>query len=274
MRARRRAILAASLTLALAPGAPAAPAFASPAPAAGAHRPEGPNATTLGEALAGLPDAEATAALVRVGGTAGTWHGSAGVHHLDSGRAADPHARFRAGSTTKAVTAAVVLQLTAEGRVGLDTPVQRYLPGLLGRDFRPVTVGQLLNHTSGIPAGDGFGNSFEEQYAHRFDPVHDGSGPPPGPRGGWLAGRTYGADWTEGVKPPPSGAGPMGRSRGPAKPMRTTGPTGPRSPGPAERAERAARAHRADGGSFQPSVVDRTGAPQKPTPSPTPLTPP
>ncbi|MEV5438233.1 serine hydrolase domain-containing protein [Streptomyces sp. NPDC052682] len=170
MRARRRTILlAAALTVALATGPLAAPAFASPAPPAAGHCAQGTNAEALCEALTGLPNDDATAALVRVGGRDGTWHGSAGVHDLDSGRAADPHARFRAGSTTKVVTAAVVLQLAAEGRVGLNTPVQRYLPGLLGPDFRPVTVRQLLNHTSGIPAGDGFGNSFEEQYAHRFD---------------------------------------------------------------------------------------------------------
>ncbi|MFF5187263.1 serine hydrolase domain-containing protein [Streptomyces sp. NPDC000345] len=167
MRARRRTtVLAASLVLALAAAGPlaAAPAFAAPAVQQAATLDE----QALTAALAGLPDADATAALVRVGGTDGSWRGSAGVHDLASGTAADPDARFRAGSTTKVVTAAVVLQLAAEGRVGLDTPVQRYLPGLLGRDFEPITVRRLLNHTSGIPAGDGLGDSFEELYAHRF----------------------------------------------------------------------------------------------------------
>jgi CubicO group peptidase (beta-lactamase class C family) len=170
MRARRRTtVVAASLVLALTAAGPlAAPAFAAPAPAT-ARQANGPDAQALRAALAGLPDADATAALVRVGGTDGTWRGSAGVHDLASGRAADPDARFRAGSTTKVVTAAVVLQLAAEGGVDLDTPVQHCLPGLLGDDFAPVTVRQLLNHTSGIPAGDGLGDSFEELYAHRFE---------------------------------------------------------------------------------------------------------
>ncbi|WP_425246873.1 serine hydrolase domain-containing protein [Streptomyces sp. NEAU-NA10] len=169
MRARRRTtVLAATLLLALGAGPLTAPASAAPAPAS-APGMRGLDTRALRAALAGLPDQDATAALVRVGGRDGTWHGSAGVHDLESRRAADPDARFRAGSTTKVVTAAAVLKLAAQGRIDLNRPVQRYLPGLLGRDFRPITVRQLLNHTSGIPAGDGLGNSFEELYAHRFD---------------------------------------------------------------------------------------------------------
>jgi D-alanyl-D-alanine carboxypeptidase len=169
MRPRRRTtVLAASLVLALAAGPLATPAFGA-SPSATTRQTAAPDAVALRAALAGLPDSDATAALVRVGGTDGTWRGSAGVHDLASGAAADPDARFRAGSTTKVVTAATVLRLAAQGRVDLDTPVQRYLPGLLTKAFEPVSVRQLLNHTSGIQAGDGFGDAFEDQYAHRFD---------------------------------------------------------------------------------------------------------
>ncbi|WP_268920512.1 serine hydrolase [Actinomadura soli] len=48
------------------------------------------------------------------------------------------HARFRAGSATK-VAVAVVLKLTAKGKVDLSRPVQHYLPGLLGRAFKAIT---------------------------------------------------------------------------------------------------------------------------------------
>ncbi|MGX9886240.1 serine hydrolase domain-containing protein [Streptomyces sp. NPDC002276] len=183
MRARRcTTVLTASLvlTLALAAGPLAAPAFAvsssavsssavSSSASTALRGTAGPDAEALRAALAGLPDADATAALVRVGGSDGSWRGSAGVHDLESGAAADPDARFRAGSTTKVVTAATVLRLVAAGRIDLDTPVQRYLPGLLTTAFEPISVRQLLNHTSGIQAGDGFGDAFEDQYAHRFD---------------------------------------------------------------------------------------------------------
>ncbi|MGX1367096.1 CubicO group peptidase (beta-lactamase class C family) [Streptomyces canus] len=160
---RRRSLLAGALTAPLMTGLPATSAFAA------AHDTRAPDARALRAALAGLPDENATAALVRVGGTHGRWHGSSGVRDLESGRPADPHARFRAGSTTKVVTAAAVLRLVAEGRIDLGTPVQHYLPGLLGGRFRAVTVRHLLDHTSGIPAGDGLGTTFEEVYAHRFD---------------------------------------------------------------------------------------------------------
>ncbi|WP_217554935.1 serine hydrolase [Streptomyces sp. GbtcB6] len=172
----RSTALAASLVLALTAGPLAAPAFAAATPARAsapaapsAPTSTGPDAGALRAAIAGLPDADATAALVRVGGTDGVWRGSAGVHDLASGRAADPDARFRAGSTTKVVTAAAVLKLAAQGRIDLDRPVQQYLPGMFTPAFQPITVRQLLNHTSGIPEGDGWGNSFEAQYAHRFD---------------------------------------------------------------------------------------------------------
>lgn len=158
---RRRSLLAGALAAPLAAALPASPANADTAC--------GPDAKALRAALAGLPDADATAALVRVGGRDGRWRGSSGVRDLESGRPADPDARFRAGSTTKVVTAATVLRLTDERRIDLDTPVQHYLPGLLGSRFRPVSVRQLLNHTSGIPAGDDLGTTFEEVYARRFE---------------------------------------------------------------------------------------------------------
>ncbi|MEU9504410.1 serine hydrolase [Streptomyces sp. NPDC048196] len=54
---------------------------------------------------------------------------------------------------TKTFVATVALQLVDEGRIGMDDPIGRYLPGLIpgGDDGMPVTVRQLLHHTSGIP---------------------------------------------------------------------------------------------------------------------------
>jgi D-alanyl-D-alanine carboxypeptidase len=129
---------------------------------------EGPDAEALCAALAGLPDKDATAALVRVGGE-GSWHGVAGVRDLRTDAPALENARFRAGSTTKIVTAALVLQLAAEGRISLDGTVQQYLPGLLTEDFAPITVRQLLNFTSGLQPGASLGDTVEEMYPHRFE---------------------------------------------------------------------------------------------------------
>ena len=56
---------------------------------------------------------------------------------------------FRVGSNTKTVTATLVLQQVAEGRIGLDDPVEKWLPGQL-EDGEDITVRMLLNHTSGL----------------------------------------------------------------------------------------------------------------------------
>ncbi|MFE7853678.1 serine hydrolase domain-containing protein [Streptomyces sp. NPDC057403] len=167
MRARVPTALAASLALALAAGPLAAPAFAAPAAASARHS-SGPDADALRAAIAGLPDADATAALLRVGGD-GTWKGTAGVRDVRTGAPALENGRFRAGSVTKVVTAAIVLQLAAEGRVDLDGTVQHYLPGLLTADFKPITVRQLLNYTSGLGPGASLGDTVEEGYPHRFE---------------------------------------------------------------------------------------------------------
>ncbi|KJY33816.1 serine hydrolase domain-containing protein [Streptomyces katrae] len=179
MKARTRTLVAAALVLGIAAGpvaaAQAAPArsqtpVAAPVPSPVFSAP--PDAAALRKAIAGVgpQNKDATAALVRVGGTSGSWRGSAGVADVRDGRAAVEDARFRAGSVTKTFTAAVVLQLAAEGKVDLDRPVQDYLPGLLP-GFEPVKVRQLLNYTSGLRSADGPGDAFEDEYAHRFDLV-------------------------------------------------------------------------------------------------------
>ncbi|MFE0473301.1 serine hydrolase domain-containing protein [Streptomyces sp. NPDC058947] len=164
----RTALLAAVLAVGVAAGPSVLPDPAHAAPAASARSPH----AALEAALAGLPDADATAALVRVGGTEGVWRGSSGVHDLRTGRPADPAARFRAGSVTKVFTAAVALQLAAEGRLDLDRTARSYLPELIPASYAGVTVRQLLNHTHGIPAPDFPGSTVEEWYAQRLR-VHD-----------------------------------------------------------------------------------------------------
>lgn len=54
-----------------------------------------------------------------------------GTAELGGTRLVPLDGRFRAGSITKTFTATVVLQLVGEGRVELDAPVTRYLPGLV-----------------------------------------------------------------------------------------------------------------------------------------------
>jgi D-alanyl-D-alanine carboxypeptidase len=58
--------------------------------------------------------------------------------------------RFRIGSVTKVFVATVVLQLAAEGRLRLDDPLDRWLPGVLPDGAR-ITIRDLLSHRSGLP---------------------------------------------------------------------------------------------------------------------------
>lgn len=56
------------------------------------------------------------------------------------------------GSLSKSFTALAVMQLVAAGRVGLDEPVQTYLPDFTPQDARArkITVRHLLQQTSGL----------------------------------------------------------------------------------------------------------------------------
>ncbi|MFD0371929.1 serine hydrolase domain-containing protein [Streptomyces sp. NPDC127114] len=121
------------------PAAPTAVAQATVAPAAGRVDP-----AALRKALAGLPDDYVRGAMVKVTGRDGRWSGTAGEW------TAPAEAEFAIGSVTKLFTSAVVLQLVGEGRLSLDDTVQEVLPGLLPDSYAPITVGQLLSHTSGL----------------------------------------------------------------------------------------------------------------------------
>ncbi|MFJ9852293.1 serine hydrolase domain-containing protein [Streptomyces sp. NPDC101150] len=95
------------------------------------------------------------AALASVQGRGGrTRTYTAGVGDLATGAEVPRDGQVRIGSNTKTFTAVVVLQLVGEGRIGLDAPVDTYLPGLVrgdGIDGRRITVRQLLQQNSGLP---------------------------------------------------------------------------------------------------------------------------
>ncbi|MGH3085331.1 MAG: serine hydrolase domain-containing protein, partial [Gaiellaceae bacterium] len=57
--------------------------------------------------------------------------------------------RFRVGSVTKAFTAAIVLQLVDERKLGLDSTLEDHLPGVVPRGDE-ITIRHLLGHRSGL----------------------------------------------------------------------------------------------------------------------------
>lgn len=91
-------------------------------------------------------------AAVHAGNGDETWTLTSGTAKLFQNRPITPTDHFRNGSQTKTFTAAVVLQLVDEGLVGLDTPIERYLPGVVSGNYdgNVITVRQLLQHTSGL----------------------------------------------------------------------------------------------------------------------------
>jgi D-alanyl-D-alanine carboxypeptidase len=80
---------------------------------------------------------------------------SAGLADVESNTPLKPSDRMPSGSIGKTYVAAVMLQLVEEGRVRLDDRIERWF----GRvpwfarlpNAREITLGMLMNHTSGIP---------------------------------------------------------------------------------------------------------------------------
>ncbi|MCF6473493.1 beta-lactamase family protein [Nonomuraea sp. MG754425] len=115
---------------------------AVPQAAAGQDRPE------LRRAIEEIVDSGFAGVSLRVNDESGEWAGSAGVAELDGAAKPPIEGHVRIGSNTKTFTAALVLRLVAEGKVGLDVPAADHLPEF-GLDRR-ITVRMLLQHTSGV----------------------------------------------------------------------------------------------------------------------------
>ncbi len=89
---------------------------------------------------------------------------------MDEGKPMRRDAVFRIASMTKPVTSVAVMILFGEGRFQLDDPVSRYIPEFghlkvfsardkdgikLADQEKPMTIRQLLTHTSGLASGFG-----------------------------------------------------------------------------------------------------------------------
>lgn len=91
---------------------------------------------------------------------------------------------FRLYSMSKPITSAMAMMLVEEGKLGLDDPVSKYIPAFAGMKVgietkaedgkialaleppaRPVTIKDLLRHTSGLPYGYHGGGLVRELYA-------------------------------------------------------------------------------------------------------------
>lgn len=71
-----------------------------------------------------------------------------GFHDLRQKDSLNADVPFQIASTSKTLTAAGVLKLVQEGKMGLNDPVTKYFPQF---PYTAVTVKMLLNHRSGLP---------------------------------------------------------------------------------------------------------------------------
>ncbi|MGH9845136.1 MAG: serine hydrolase domain-containing protein, partial [Blastocatellia bacterium] len=72
-----------------------------------------------------------------------------GMANLDHSIPLSPTSVFYIASTSKQFTAASVALLARQGKISLDDDIRKYLPEM-PQYQRPVTIRQLVHHTSGI----------------------------------------------------------------------------------------------------------------------------
>ena len=88
------------------------------------------------------------------------WAKGFGYANVAAKQAMTPATKFRMASHSKLFTSTAIMQLREQGKIRLDDPVSKYLPWFAlkpaGDDDGPVTIEQLLDHSSGLPreAGD------------------------------------------------------------------------------------------------------------------------
>ncbi len=86
-----------------------------------------------------------------------------GVRELATNDPVTPDTVFRIASMTKSFTALAILKLRDEGKLSLDDPASKYIPGL-GRlrlptsDSAPIRVRTLLTHGAGFPEDNPWGD--------------------------------------------------------------------------------------------------------------------
>lgn len=113
---------------------------------AAGQAPEAQTATYLqGVLKTGTPGTSAAVALKgRI-----VFSGGAGFADLDNMVPAAGSTVYNLGSVSKVNTAVAVMQLLEQGKVGLDDPIQKYVPAFPDK-AAPITIRHLMTHTSGV----------------------------------------------------------------------------------------------------------------------------
>jgi D-alanyl-D-alanine carboxypeptidase len=77
-----------------------------------------------------------------------SWTGVSGMADVAAKRRVTPDTAFAVASISKTFTAALILDLVSEGRLGLEDKATEYLPEQ--KMLAGITIRMLLNHTSGL----------------------------------------------------------------------------------------------------------------------------
>ncbi len=83
-----------------------------------------------------------------------------GPASLDGTERNTPATLFEIASASKQFTAAAVLRLVQQGKLGLDDPISRHLAGV-PENCEAITIRHLLQHTSGIPGSNSRGAGMD-----------------------------------------------------------------------------------------------------------------
>ncbi len=89
--------------------------------------------------------------------------GGTGYANIDQKILATPQSAFRIASMTKSFTAMAILKLRDAGKLRLDDPVSRYVPGFKKQHFPTadapvVIIRHLLTHAAGLPEDNPWGD--------------------------------------------------------------------------------------------------------------------
>jgi CubicO group peptidase (beta-lactamase class C family) len=115
-------------------------------------------ATRLDALITDLQKRELFSGALVVGDDRGVlWQKGVGFADKTRGVAFTPDTPSDGASLAKTFTAALVLDLQAEGRLRLDDPVRKYLPAL---PYDDITVRHLLSHSSGLPSDYAYFDPF------------------------------------------------------------------------------------------------------------------
>ncbi len=85
---------------------------------------------------------------------------------------ANPKTKYRIWSTTKLITATMILQLVEEGKLSLNTPLDKFFPQIPNSEI--ITIESMLRHKSGIhdftqnPSSENWDANFEEPLTPDF----------------------------------------------------------------------------------------------------------